>query len=118
MTQEEAIAILRKANWRDLIEERTELEFAAGGFCEPGIGMVFEEGEILHLLEPEKPPYRGFYHYNEPRKILGLFPSTTNSTYEFTGLSDEGLKRIVRNWSPSDHRSVIAVLNEDDLRSR
>ncbi|MBK1880608.1 hypothetical protein [Pelagicoccus mobilis] len=107
MTPDEALGILEATNWNELAEEKKKLEEEGKEFCDPGFGYVFEEGEILHLIEPKKEPFSGFYHYQRKGKLFGLIPTTRNETLEFEDLPSEALYEVVRNWSPFDSESTV-----------
>ncbi|MEM9080985.1 MAG: hypothetical protein AAGC74_09875, partial [Verrucomicrobiota bacterium] len=75
-TPEELMVIFRKIDWAKHILERKKREQTGQEVCDSGFGIVFQEGEILHLIEPEAAPYRGFYHHQEKGKLLGVFPTS------------------------------------------
>jgi len=112
MTSDEALDVMERTNWNELYEEKKKLEQEGKEFCDPGFGYVFDEGEILHLIDPKNEPFSGFYHYLERGKMLGLIPTTKNKTFEFTDLSSEELYDVVNNWSPFDSQSTINRLKK------
>ncbi len=59
-------------DWAHEIELLREKELGGKEWCDPGIGLVREDGQILHIC-PEAE--NTTVHYHRPEKILGLFRS-------------------------------------------
>ena len=106
----EIMNALVNIDWDALIAERIELQ-NQGEICGyPGLGIVFGNGEIIHLLEPENSPYKGLFHYYTERKILGVFPVDDSYTASFGNLTEENLWRILTNWKAGQHDETIELL--------
>ena len=110
------VDILQATNWTKLIAETLQLQVAGELCCHSGFGIVFETGDILHLFEPENPPYKGVFHYYSDRKILGLFPVTDSFTQSFQRLTKEKLAELLENWMPDRSDDVIDCLLHKESR--
>lgn len=104
------IEALITTDWDALISERLELQ-AQGEVCgHPGLGIVFDNGEIIHILEPLTQPYLGFFHYYVNRSFFGFFRGDSIYTASFRNLTKDNLQGILRNWEPGQHDSIIKLL--------
>ena len=105
-----AMDVLQRTNWAELIAETWKLLAAGKPSYHVGFGIVFKTGDLLHLIEPEKPPYQGLFHFYSERKIFGLFPVTNLYTQSFYHLTEENLMKILENWQPGQSDCVIDLL--------
>lgn len=110
VTPDEAMNIMEMTDWAAILKQKEERIKNGEDYCDPGFGIVFDDGEIIHLIEPANEPYRGFYHYRTQRRRFGIFLTTQDHTGTFEGLGNDDLYRAVREWSPVDPETTIFML--------
>ena len=104
------IEALTTTDWSALVSERSELQNQGEICVYPGLGIVFENGEIIHLLEPLAQPYQGLFHYYTDRKFLGIFRWNDSYTSPFRNLTKDNLQKILTSWEPGQHDSIVKLL--------
>jgi hypothetical protein len=106
LSLKDAERILRDFDW---LSEREKQSRSVDGGCDPGLGLVRQDGRILHICPGPDDRCYLHYHYPETRKILGFIPVTRQGDHfipdysldeatelmalHFDGQQDEILKR-------------------------
>lgn len=49
-------------------------------YCDPGVGLVREDANILHLCPKNSSVAAVFYHYRKPERLFGIFPYLSSET--------------------------------------
>ena len=104
-TKEQAEQALSTFDWKGELSKEKESEDET---CPPGLGLVSDEGEILHICPINSESCFIHYHYFTSKKLLGFIPITgqenhfietcsiTKATelirYHFNGNAEEILK--------------------------
>ena len=72
--EQEAVDAFRRHDWGAETALARRLEASGTESCAPGIGFVAEPDHFLHVC-PDGNTAVVHYHFEEQRRVLGLFPS-------------------------------------------
>jgi len=70
---DEAKHAFRYFDWLSELRKRDELE-ENDEACDPGFGLVAEDGAILHICPQDSSSCYVHYHYSKVKKLLGFIP--------------------------------------------
>lgn len=76
--------------WSAELERQRRLEAGGVENCDPGFGILPDDGRILHLCPRSDSTVYCHYHYRPARKLLGLF--TLSGRHELLSWSEPGLQ--------------------------
>jgi len=65
-------------------------------FCSAGIGFVHPSGTILHLCPDGSGRMMMHYHYTISRRILGVFPKSTQETVTIESVPEHEAESMIR----------------------
>jgi hypothetical protein len=102
-------AAFRSYPWTREIKSEATRQAAGEESCPPGLGISPEEGHLLHLC-PTAAHLVVHYHYNERRRILGLFPNVPARTVE-TELPLSAADELIARFVAEDHDGLMRVLD-------
>jgi hypothetical protein len=77
-TKEQAKQALSTFDWQSEILKAKESKEET---CSPGLGLVSESNEILHICPTEADSCFIHYHYSIPKKLLGFIPLTNQQSH-------------------------------------
>lgn len=92
---EAVIKLLGEFDWDQELKLQKEKEDKGEDNCPPGLGIVADNGHILHLCPDKNKKYLAFFHYPEEVRFLRIFKFTPQKT-----LSRENL----------DHSTVLEII--------
>ena len=108
-SMDSAVSTLESFDWQDEIEKEIAAEKAGEDRCPPGMGLIHEEGQILHIIPTENG--RFFCHYLYPtkqRKFLGLFgKAIRQENITFKDVEKKDLLPTIRAHYQGNHGQVM-----------
>ncbi len=78
VSEDEAKQTLLTFDWQSELRKRDEVQ---GESCDPGLGLVAQDGAILHICPQDSTSCYVYYHYSKPKKLLGFIPIQSNQTH-------------------------------------
>ena len=106
----EVIRMLFSFDWADEVAKQTQLENQGADNCPPGLGIVAKNQRILHIC-PGLIGALVFFHYPEPRKILGLFRTVRQATVTGEEVPRTRWSDLVEMFMSGNDDGVRSVLN-------
>jgi len=108
--QAEALRLLRDHPWSSELAALRGLEERGEECCPPGLGLVAEEGKILHFCPVRESEWEVHHHYREARKILGIIPSSRDKSETFSGVSMPQAEQLVVQFFSIGSVSLAAIV--------
>jgi len=107
-----AQALLESHDWDAELALRDALEAAGDDVCDPGIGFLRADGEVLHLCPTPGDRACVHYHYRVKQRVLGLLPITRHAVRSKLDVPRSALPHLVERWFAADHAALLAYLQE------
>ncbi len=118
-SMESVISLLQSFDWQTEIQkEKKERESGGMNCCPAGIGMVHDEGQILHVVPTDSSDSMCHYHFPvRHRKFLGIFGKTVHQeTLSFEDIEKKDLLPIIRAHYQGNHGQVMNRLAQMGTR--
>ena len=77
-TAEQAKTALATFDWLSEIEKQNQ---SGDENCDPGLGLISNDGSILHICPRDKESCSIHYHYPTSKKVLGFIPVTSQESH-------------------------------------
>lgn len=106
-----AIETLNDFDWdSESLKEETEIERGHEA-CNPGMGLIAEDGTILHIV-PSKKGNLIHLHWKQETKILGLFRRSRSMNSSGIGISPRLTEEIIHSHFLSAHEITRELILE------
>jgi hypothetical protein len=89
---EQATEALATFDWMSELKQRDQFKGAA---CDPGLGLVSDNGSILHICPIDEQRCCIHYHYDVRSKLLGFIPSSTPESHHIESCSYERAAELI-----------------------
>ena len=106
---EELLAIFRSHPWPAERDFQARRVLAGEESCPPGLGIVPDDGRLLHLCPLSNGLVACHYHFVEHNKVAGLF--RTSRSRELTNeVPAPAAEELVRRFLIDDHDGLVREL--------
>ncbi len=108
-SMESVISILKDFDWKAESQKAEDARKSGHDFCMAGIGMIHEDGQILHVLPANDETSMCHYHYPvKQRRILGIIgKKSRQQTISFKGVAEKDLLSTIRAHYQGNHGQVM-----------
>ncbi len=118
-SMESVLSLLQSFDWQTEIQkEKEERESGRVDCCPAGIGMIHDEGQILHIIPTNGADFICHYHFPvKQRKFLGVFgKSIRRQTLSFKDVEKKVLLSTIRAHYQGNHGQVMNRLAQTATR--
>lgn len=100
------LAVLEKHDWASELRYRAVLEQAHAEWCDPGLGIVPEDGRLLHLCPQEDGSISCHYKFMKQRRMLGITYAQTPvlKTSQLSSMAQA--PEVIRLFLANDHDAL------------
>lgn len=112
---EAAVQAYQRHDWESELAFERELDASGAENCPPGIGFVAEPGHLLHVC-PNVDTALVHYHFEESRKLLGIFPGKRSRVISALSLPLAEVPDLVRLFASGQTEAVRGRLEQAAAR--
>jgi hypothetical protein len=102
LSADQAIDYFKNHDWASEIEQEEKLGWEGHESCPAGLGLN-SDGQLLHICPETEDRNTLFFHYKEPKKILGFIPSSSQVSLQASGVSDEKCLTLIGLFFSGDY---------------
>lgn len=84
--------VLREFDWQDQLSRQAQ---ATSETCDAGLGLVTDEGDILHICPGANGRSMVHFHFSDTRKLFGLFPRRVDLLKTFRDVSLDRVDQMI-----------------------
>ncbi len=106
---ESVISVLKDFDWVGERQKEKAARDSGKDHCPAGIGIIHDDGQILHVVPADDGTSMCHYHYPvKQRKILGIFrKKPLQQTMTFTDVAEKDLLSTIRAHNMGNHGQVM-----------
>jgi hypothetical protein len=95
---------LASFDWKSELKLRDKYK---GTACDPGLGLVSENGSILHICPIDEERCYIHYHYDVRKKLLGFIPSSSPESHYIESCSVEKAAMLIEHHFNGNEEEIL-----------
>ena len=97
---------LASFDWKSELTKRDQPDIES---CDPGLGLVKDDGSILHICPQNDESCYVHYHYTVTSKLFGFIPKKSQQSHFIEACSIEKAKELIQQHFEGNRDQILAT---------